>query len=406
MTTYNGVGYPGELNLQGPNSVIPYLQNVGGTISNVLFSSMQAEEARIIGNNANNFWFEYLQTANNAKSLADFINGYRSFLYGKLSLTTPPSEQNYYASGGGITIYTDLRDAFAAQINLADWPTSNKADLLGTNPEAFPGSTIEDDLFFYSFTNFIRNYDASTASGANEALKFVSEYEKYTRNIVGVLTNSSPGVALNYLQIFSGFTGSSTIPPEIFASFVSKVINSEGFFNPSGSFDKWVDESVRLYVESYTGSPSQAVTSVGATSAKTSVLNRIFALLVDMIESLQRVTASQSNRLQIFTQWQTAYTALQGQIRYIIKNEKIDADGDGQVDDNISIGENDNTRNDYNAYTATLVETIKARKTAVGDDAKNLQTQVNQSNDAVNQQVSMATSILQELSTILSAIYK
>lgn len=403
MSTYNGVGYPGELNLQGPDSVIPYLQNVGGTISNVLFTAMQEEETRIIGSTANNYWFSFLDQGITAKSLPDFINQYRSFLYSKLGLTTPASEANYYASGGGINIYTELRDAFSNQINLADWPTTDKTALLGSNAEAFPGSTIQDDLFYYSFTNFIKNYDESTAVGANGALKFVSEYEKYTRNIVGVLTNSSPGESLNYLQIFAGFTGSSTIPPEIFASFVAKMINSEGFFNPSGNFDKWVEESVKAYVQSYTGSPSQAVTSVGATTAKTSILNRIFALLVDMIESLQRVTAAQSNRLTIYTQWQTAYTALQNQVRYIIKNEKITVGG---VQKDIAIGKDDNTRNDYNAYTSTLVESIKARKTAVGDDAKNLQTQVNQSNDAVNQQVSMATSILQELSTILSAIYK
>ena len=48
---------------------------------------------------------------------------------------------------------------------------------------------------------------------------------------------------------------------------------------------------------------------------------------------------------------------------------------------------------------------MQSRQALVGDDAKALQSNVNQSNDAVTQQSNLGTAILQELSTLLSEIF-
>ncbi|MFN4174050.1 MAG: hypothetical protein ACK4HV_02970, partial [Parachlamydiaceae bacterium] len=243
--------------------------------------------------------------------------------------------------------------------------------------------------------NFAKEFVQDPNNPASPADQYNQAYRQYLQRVVQVSLSLDPADGLNYVNVLRGFTGLTSIPDNIFQNFVGRMIDERGYFTPSGSFNDWVNEAVKLYVQSYTGSPSQAVTSVGATSSKTLILNRIFELLVDMIESLQKVTSAQSDRLRIFTEWQTAYGAMQNQVRYITKD-----------DPNATLGDDDARRSEYNSYNATLIETIKARKSTVGDDAKNLQTQINQSNDTVNQQISMATSIIQELANILSAIYK
>lgn len=391
MSSYQGVGYPGDdsYTLQGASNIQQYLQTVG-SLGPSLLAAMQAEEQRIVGTTANNYTASFFASQGNPRSLDAFVTSFRTYLYTQVGGSVPPNEQAYNTG----SFYTTLVTDFANQINQGG-VDFNTAALAGALPSAFAGSTVYDDLFVLSFNNFAKNYVQDPTNPASAADQYNIAYRQFTQRIVQVSLSLDPVDGLNYVNILKGFTGLTTISDTIFQNFVVKMIDDRGYFTPSGSFNDWVNEAVKLYVQSYTGSPSQAVTSVGATSSKTLILNRIFELLVDMIESLQKVTSAQSDRLRVFTEWQTAYGAMQNQIRYITKD-----------DPNATLGDDDSRRSEYNSYNATLIETIKARKSSVGDDAKNLQTQINQSNDTVNQQISMATSIIQELANILSAIYK
>jgi len=51
-------------------------------------------------------------------------------------------------------------------------------------------------------------------------------------------------------------------------------------------------------------------------------------------------------------------------------------------------------------------EHLDLRQAVVSDKSKSVQSQINQSNDAVSQQANLASSFLEELSTILSAIIR
>jgi hypothetical protein len=51
-------------------------------------------------------------------------------------------------------------------------------------------------------------------------------------------------------------------------------------------------------------------------------------------------------------------------------------------------------------------ERLDLRQAVVSDKSKSVQSQINQSNDAVSQQANLASSFLEELSTILSAIIR
>jgi hypothetical protein len=389
---YNGVGYPGDLNLQGEDAIQAYLQSVGQDLNAVatpLITAMQQEEQRITGSTANNYTESFFVEKGIPRNISDFVVQFRTYLYEKVGGTIPPAEQNYWVG----TLYTTLKAGFSTITNQGG-TDYDPMDIDDAVPSQFSGSDTTDDLFVLAFNNFAKTFVYTGTSGGTFSQQYSDNFSDFLQRIVEVQQDVDVGARLSYAQILQGFTG-GTLTPEIFNAFVQKMIDEKGYFTPSSSFDKWVDNALSLYIQSYTGSPSQAVTSVGTNSGKTFILNRIFALLVMVIESLQKVTASQSNRLTLFSQWQTAYADLQNQIKYIIKD-----------DPNFRIGTDENRKNEYNQYTATMVETIKARKSGVGDDSKNLQTQVNQSNDAVNQQVSMATSILQELATILSALYK
>jgi len=130
----------------------------------------------------------------------------------------------------------------------------------------------------------------------------------------------------------------------------------------------------------------------------TVILNRIFDLILTMITSLQNAAAAQANRLTFMSQWQSAYTDAMSQIHTF-------AQGDG-----LAFSSNDSSnavhRNDMNQLNSNYIQTLQNRQSVVSDDAKALQSNVDQSNDAVNQQSNLGTAIIQELGTLLSTIYQ
>lgn len=134
---------------------------------------------------------------------------------------------------------------------------------------------------------------------------------------------------------------------------------------------------------------------------RTKIIDDVFKLLTKMIEVLQKLAATQSDRLKLYTEWQKAYTAQMDQVRAFTANNTAF---------NTAItGSNDNqksARDDLNKINATFTEQLRGRRGIVSDDAKALQTNVNQSSDAVNQQTNMATSLLEQLSTLLGGIFR
>jgi hypothetical protein len=213
------------------------------------------------------------------------------------------------------------------------------------------------------------------------------------------------------------------------------------------------------------------------------ILNRVFDLLVLMIDVLQRTAAAQANRLNFLTQWQKAYTDELNQIHAFVAgngdqmgssanwdpataNKLPDRSGVRNFVGTITIEDETGDRTRPNAQTvlysgghirdsaatevseaeypidglaygwvnteaspskgaissnttdanaarqdlttqnATYTQQIQGNLNVISNDAKSLQASVNQSNDAVQAQADMATSILQQLSTILTAIFQ
>jgi hypothetical protein len=129
------------------------------------------------------------------------------------------------------------------------------------------------------------------------------------------------------------------------------------------------------------------------------MMNRILKLLTSVIASMQSVAVQQANRLTFLTQWQKAYTdQMNGVHTFTVSNS----------DAYVSIKDDDHStiRKDLNQINSTYMEQMRSNNNIIADTAKGLQTDVNKTQDAVNQQSNMATSLIQQMNSILSSIYK
>lgn len=139
-------------------------------------------------------------------------------------------------------------------------------------------------------------------------------------------------------------------------------------------------------------------------TARTLVINRLFKLVAEMIDVLQQVAAAQAEYLTFLTQWQKAYTDLISEIKTFTR-----ADGTvfGGIDATTATVQTLTTqRNDANTVNLNTREKLSNLRGVVSDTAKRIQSNVNQSQDAATQQGQFASSLIQQLSTILGAIYR
>lgn len=166
-----------------------------------------------------------------------------------------------------------------------------------------------------------------------------------------------------------------------------------GYFIPSQVFNQWFDRIRDDYILA-----STLTTVPSSQTDGLDVINKVLFLLISMINTLQKISASQAARLTFYTNWQNAYTKMLTDVPVIVKGSGSPI-GSTSDDDKAS-------RQDAATISQTAQQNIQARRDAVQNEAKQMQTTVNQSQDAANQQADIVTSILQELSTILSQIFR
>lgn len=128
------------------------------------------------------------------------------------------------------------------------------------------------------------------------------------------------------------------------------------------------------------------------------MLNRIMDLLITMVKTMQSVAVQQSQKLSFFSKMQNANTAQMNSVHTFVLNgpepDFISARGDDQ---NVN-------RQALNQANSTYIEQIRANNNLTANTAKQIQTNVNQTQDAVNQQSNMLTSLIQQLRSINSTI--
>lgn len=143
--------------------------------------------------------------------------------------------------------------------------------------------------------------------------------------------------------------------------------------------------------------PHDPTNLTGSNLTSTIILNNILNLVIKMTSSLQAAAAAQAGRLQFMTAWQKAYTDAMNQIHTFV-NGNNDFIGGGSSD-------NATSRDSLNRFNSNMTQVMQNRQSVITDDAKALQSNVQQSNDAVNQQANLGTSILQDMSTLMGTMF-
>jgi len=129
--------------------------------------------------------------------------------------------------------------------------------------------------------------------------------------------------------------------------------------------------------------------------SETGILNNIFKEVMGMTHVLQSAAAAQANSLTVDTQWQQAYTARMGEVPTFTGTGHFGGSSTSQI----------SLRGQLNQLNASYTQTLQNRQSVVSDNAKSLQSNVSQTNDAVNAQSNLGTAVLQNMATILSSMY-
>ncbi len=258
---------------------------------------------------------------------------------------------------------------------------------------------------------------------------------QFITNLFTDPNNNNYGYVQSYQTIYESFNGpigtlsnnpnNWTVAQQVFvnrfaAFYVAKLAKTStaaeptGFFDTSQNLPDWYNFSQNLYYN-----PQFSPTAIIANPRSTIILDEVLRSLIAMIGVIQTVAAAQSNSLNFLSHWQLAYTNKLNQIHTFAQGDgtvlgtRLSAYSDGKFPPTILFG-NQNwdengqnaVRNSLNSINQSYISKLQANQQNISDNAKSLQSNVNQSLDAANQQGSVADSILSELSTILSSIFR
>lgn len=298
---------------------------------------------------------------------------------------------------GALAYLSDGSNSPATNALLQQDPLTGNYQLL--TDEEFAQLLLEQN-----FSYFLRNYNWPQVIQPVDtyARQFWLDWQRFLAARTTIDESGAPqlaqgvNIAVDYRDLYNAFVpgGSEEDFRERLVSVYREVTERDGYFNPNHHLKDWLEE-VQTAATFNSGRISPVA---GNSSERVRVLMRLFILLVEMIDVLQRVTAAQADRLKFYAEYQKAYTQIIALVPLVdLKTiEFVEADAN----------ERSNLVNQLQATTGGWTETLRGYRSALGDEAKQHQTAVNQSNEIVNQQAQLGTSILQQMSTILTTIFK
>lgn len=268
----------------------------------------------------------------------------------------------------------------------------------------------------FNYQNFVTAYlrylsvtavvqDSSTIFGS----QFAPAVNAQVDNFTNFMNPNFRTYVQSYKDIYEAFNGpiNNAVDLNVFknrlSAFYQSEVNKDGFFHTSQDLASWYVYNQKLYYN-----PQYVPNATEMNPRSTLVLNEILRLLIEMIGTVQNVAAAQANSLRFLSSWQASYTeklnkihtftlgdgTVLGTFTTTLHNQGWDQNAAQQV------------RVALNNVNQSYITKLQANQQTISDQAKALQTNVNQSNDAANQQGSVADSVLQELATILSSIFR
>jgi hypothetical protein len=320
-----------------------------------------------------------------------FIKGYRFALFtdpgvpATILINSPPRQDWDFLNQNGIVTAQDIQNQFKAAFTY----------LSKNFPTELNGQPLPDHITPEQFKDVFLNFTARSVLMQTKSLnnlppaQTVFKNQQLVASYQEIYNNYYPNIGLTDQERTALFQ-------QILGSFVQQQVSQKGFFIPTQSFQDW-----GTFLEQSSGArifgKDTSLHSIG--SEKVLILDRIYRLLAMMVDTLQETAAVQSDRLLLYTDWQNAYTK---------QISTIPVYAAGQDNYPGSIGGEDGTtfRSDINNLSATYQEKLTAERQVISDEAKSQQTAITQTTDAVTQQSNFASSILEQLSTLLSAIYR
>lgn len=319
----------------------------------------------------------------------------------------------------GAALKSNILSTIKANLSIED-PSYDQSTIAAAlnDPSLQPNSsTFYSDVYSSAFNFFVKNfnYTAATVNGTTPTVTagvsyinsnfFDDSFKDFFFRFATVVNPTDSSV--NFQQIYDAFFGTNNPNfTKFLANYIQSVLypapGQVGTFLPNENIGDWMQKVQQSYSSALYGSAAPTTSSVGQSFKKIVIIDQVLRLIIKMIGTLQKVAAVQSDRLRILTLQQSAYTTMMTQV-------PVFTQGDGTIFGSTTITsktESQKAQDQGNNYNQTLTETIRSRRTTVQDDAKTLQSNINQSNDSANEQSSTATALLQTLSTLLAAIFR
>lgn len=310
----------------------------------------------------------------------------------------------------------------------SDWsiinPPPTKSDMINQMKawysHFFKDYTYNQNGGIYSLSSDLTDSTASlfdqTADLTNPALMFFRE--DLSRPLIATATLQNNVITFQNPTYTDGLTSYEAVYTILFPNashqdFVNRVnqfyqdnLSKNGFFIPSQSYDDWTLTIAKESQKANAMSVFEPSSLASGNYEKPLIINRIYALIAQLLGTLQGIAAVQANRLVILSNWQKAYTDSLSQLHVFLQ-------GDGTYLANIP-NEDSNVQKAKAAVRADLNDRLnsnlrtlmQSNQGIVSDTAKAMQSNVNQTNDAVSQQANAATALIQELNTLLNAIFR
>lgn len=286
--------------------------------------------------------------------------------------------------------------------NLTD-PTGNPTgDFAGiTTFKSFDESVSWVNAFLASINPLL--YTSPSSGNANALLSAMSTsltttallqnqtVAKLQADVNSMITD--PADLLRYEAIYKALFPRNSLPQfqSFLTTFHDSQVTKNGYFNPSYAFPDFIQSVETTFNASLASNAVRDTFLKPMDADKVLIILNLYKLISTFLNTIQSVAQAQANRLIKLSSWQKAYTYLLAQVP-VIKSSQI---SDTTQRSEINTGANANYRTNIQTY-----------QSLVADDIKTLQSNVNQSNDAMSQQTNYCTSLIQEMSTLLSAIYR
>jgi hypothetical protein len=361
----------------------------------------------------------------NARTFDELFNG---ILNSKL-VTTPPLVINRvvnnidvadltisFQSDVNLTTNTPLlRDAFYGMFSQAMGfdPSGDDLGQLSTISDLIPsgmtGLEFKNQLFEEAFSAYLKSdlvKNLSSTASSNGILpdEFFTNWSKFltaTSRIGGAVFDIQGTIfpfVNTYKEIYQSLVPNASDEEfqAALSQFYKDAEKKAGYFIPSHFLDDWIAQAE---ADRKTALGLDGLASI-TNSNETAILFRVFSLLESMLTALQNVAISQAQKETFYANIQSDYTNLISKIPvYTIAN--LRATGFTEGDNGLLNNRLQAITNKNQSYTQNL----QAFRDLFGDQAKQQQTAIDQSNQEVTQQANLATTILQQMSTIVQSIF-